>query len=698
MSFLDPENNSELSHTRNIGIMAHIDAGKTTTTERILFYTGKNYKIGEVHDGAATMDWMEQEQERGITITSAATTCAWKNHRINIIDTPGHVDFTIEVERSLRVLDGAVAVFDGLNGVEPQTETVWRQADKHKVPRICFVNKMDRVGADFEFAVNSIHEKLGANALPVQLPVGFEDGFRGVIDLVEQKCVIWNSDNPGAVPVVSPIPTDLVELTGRARQKMIEKIVELDDSLVDLFLNGEEISVNSLRASLRKSTLSLKAFPVFCGSAFKNKGVQTLLDGIVDYLPSPLDSAPITAASVKAPETLLTIESAFEKPLVCLAFKISNDPFVGTLTYLRVYQGQIKLGDAVLNTRLGRKEKVTRLVKMHANSREEKQILRAGDIGAAVGFKFTGTGDTLTDYENQVVLEAIKFPEPVISIAIEPKSTAELDRLVTSLQKMSQEDPSFRFRNDLESGQMLISGMGELHLEIILDRLNREHKVQVNSGKPQVSYRETISKVSKAEATFSRNIGGQNQFGHVMVKIAPLERSQGVQVYNDAKADQIPTEYWTAVQAGIREALEVGYFAGYPIVDIEVRVVGGSFSETDSSELAFKIAGNMAVKEAIKLASPILLEPVARVEILTPDDFMGAAIADCNSRRGHVLSMSQRGNSQVVVAEIPLAALFGYATDLRSVTQGRASFNLEVSHYSVVPTKQSSEILAKLGR
>ncbi len=697
MSFKDPKTKDELKWTRNIGIMAHIDAGKTTTTERILYYTGRNYKVGEVHEGNTTMDWMEQEQERGITITSAATTTEWKDHRINIIDTPGHVDFTIEVERSLRVLDGAVAVFDAVNGVEPQSETVWRQADKHKVPRICFINKMDRVGADFKMSYESITEKLGANPVPVQIPVGAEDKYEGVIDLMTLKMIQWQGDTVDTKYFEKEIPADLKASAEQMRAQMIEKIADLDEKIMERYLGGEDISIADLKASLRKGTIELNAFPVFCGSAFKNKGVQTLLDGVLDYLPSPIDIPDIVGMDPKDENESVVCKTDFDVDPVALAFKIMTDSY-GVLTFVRVYSGVLNNESYLLNPRKDKKERVSKLLKMHANSREEVKELKAGDIGAVLGLKLTQTGDTLCAPKYPVILESIRFPDPVISIAIEPKSTEDQNKLSAAVEKLMQEDPSFSIRTDAETGQQLISGMGELHLEIIIDRLKREHKVNVNKGQPQVSYREAITQPAQAEGKFIRQSGGQGQYGHVVIKIQPLEAGKGFQFKNEIKAGKIPAEFIPAAEQGIKEAMENGVLAGFQMLDIKVTLVDGSFHETDSSEIAFKIAGSIAFKEASKQAAPILLEPISKLEIITPEEFMGAIIGDLNARRGKVHKMDPRGNAQIIRAEAPLATLFGYATDIRSLTQGRATFSMEPSHYAPVPPKVQDEILTRMGR
>lgn len=697
MSFKDPQTIDELKWTRNIGIMAHIDAGKTTTTERILYYTGKNYKIGEVHDGNTTMDWMVQEQERGITITAAATTCYWKDHRINIIDTPGHVDFTIEVERSLRVLDGAVAVFDGVNGVEPQSETVWRQADKYHVPRICFINKMDRIGADFFMSVDTIRDRLGANSVIIQLPIGSEDQFKGHVDLFKMKAIVWESDNKDSVPTEVEIPKELRSDSESMRTKMVEAIVEFDDKLMEKYLNEEQIPEAELIAGLRKGVVSLRAFPILCGASFKNKGVQTLLDAIVHFLPNPLDIPPVVGHVPDKPEKEVECKTDFKEEVAALAFKVSTDSY-GNLVYLRVYSGVIESGMALFNPTKDKKERIGTLVKMHANSREEVKVLKAGDIGAAVGLKLTTTGDTLCSVKRPVLLEPIRFPEPVISLAIEAKSTADQDKMHSALQKLLTEDPSFQVRTDAETGQTLISGMGELHLDIIMDRLLREHKVQVNRGAQQVSYREAITQKSEGEGKFIRQTGGHGQYGHVIIKAEPLERGKGFEFKNLIKEGVIPKVYIPAVQQGIKESLENGVLAGYQTVDLKVSLVGGSYHDVDSSEIAFKIAGSMALKDALSKAKPELLEPISRLEIITPEEFMGSVIGDLNSRRGKVHSMTPKGKVQILKAEAPLSTLFGYATDLRSLTQGRATFSLEPSHYAFVPPKIQTEILTRLGR
>jgi elongation factor G len=673
--------------------MAHIDAGKTTTTERILYYTGVTYKIGEVHDGTAVMDWMVQEQERGITITSAATTCFWKDSKINIIDTPGHVDFTIEVERSLRVLDGAVAVFDSVSGVEPQSETVWRQANKYGVPRIAFMNKMDRVGADFFASVNSMVERLDANPVPVQIPIGTEDGFRGPVDLVRMKAIYYDDETLGANYTEGDIPEDLFPVAKQYREKMIESLADVDDSIMEKYLGKEEISTEEIKAVLRKGTLEKRITPVICGSAFRNKGVQLLLDAIVDYLPSPLDIPPI-AGTVPNSESVIVRQANDTDPFSAIAFKVMTDPFVGQLTFIRVYSGVLSAGSYIYNSTKDKKERVGRLLKMHANKREEVKDVSAGDIAAVVGLKHTLTGDTLCDEKNPIVLEAMEFPEPVMSVAIEPKTKADQERLSQSLAKLAQEDPSFRVSFNEETGQTIISGMGELHLEIIVDRLLREFKVGANVGKPQVAYKETIRSVAKAEGKFVRQTGGRGQYGHVYIEIEPLEPGKGFEFENKVVGGTIPREYVPAVEKGIREAADRGFLAGYPLVDIKAKLYDGSYHEVDSSEMAFKIAGSMAFKEAAKKAKPVLLEPVMSVEVVTPEEYLGDVIGDLNSRRGRVQHIEKRGNVQVIKGQSPLAEMFGYATDLRSKTQGRATYTMQFSHYYEVPKGVSEGIIA----
>jgi elongation factor G len=674
--------------------MAHIDAGKTTTTERILYYTGVSHKIGEVHEGTATMDWMAQEQERGITITSAATTCHWGDNRINIIDTPGHVDFTIEVERSLRVLDGAVAVFCSVGGVEPQSETVWRQADKYCVPRIAFINKMDRVGADFFRGVSMIRDRLKANPVPIQLPIGSEDTYKGVIDLVTMKAIVWDNENLGATFQVGEIPADLLPEAVEYREKMVEEIASHDDDLMEKYLGGEELTEAEIRFAIRKATIDIKICPVICGSAFKNKGVQHLLDSVVDYLPSPLDIPAIKGLDYKGNE--IERMASDEEPFAALAFKIMTDPFVGQLCFFRVYSGILNSGSYVYNSTKEKKERIGRLLKMHANKREEIKEVYAGDIAAAVGLKYTTTGDTLCPEDSPVILESIEFPEPVIAIAIEPKTKADQERLGISLQKLASEDPSFRVRTDEETGQTIISGMGELHLEIIVDRLMREFKVEANVGKPQVAYRETVTRKVKVEGKFVRQSGGRGQYGHVWIEIEPQEPGKGYEFVDAIKGGVVPREYIPAVDKGIQEAMETGVLAGYPTVDFKVSLIDGSYHEVDSSEMAFKIAGSMAFKEAASKAGPVILEPIMSVEVVVPEEYMGDVIGDLNSRRGRIMGMEGRAGAQVVTSMVPLAQMFGYATDLRSATQGRATYTMTFDHYEQVPKSVADEIVAKV--
>ena len=682
-----------LEKVRNIGIMAHIDAGKTTTTERILYYTGINYKIGEVHEGSATMDWMEQEQERGITITSAATTCEWDDHRINIIDTPGHVDFTMEVERSLRVLDGAVALFDSVAGVEPQSETVWRQADKYGVPRIAFINKMDRVGADFEMSVGMIEDRLGSNPVRLNLPIGAEEDFAGVVDLVKMKALLWDTENMGASYREDDIPADLAADAEKYREALIEGAAESDDGLMEKYLEGGEIELDELKAAIRKGTLAGSMVPVLCGTAFKNKGVQPLLDAVVDYLPSPVDKKDVEG--VDAQGNPATRPSSDDAPFSALAFKIMADPFVGSLTFFRVYSGSMETGTHVYNSVRQRKERIGRILKMHANKREEIKDAVAGDIAAAAGLKDTRTGDTLCDERDPVILESIDFPDPVIDIAIEPKTKSDQEKLGVGLGKLAAEDPSFRVRSDEETGQTIIAGMGELHLEIIVDRLKREFNVEANVGKPQVAYRETISSPVSQETKFSRQTGGRGQFGHVILEVEPQEAGGGIVFEDTIKGGNIPKEYIPAVEKGVREALETGVMAGYPVVDVKITLKDGSYHEVDSSEMAFKIAGSMAVKDACRKASPVLLEPMMSVEVVTPEEFMGDVIGNLSSRRGKVQGMEPRGGAQVVNAEVPLKEMFGYATEMRSMTQGRANYSMQFSQYEAAPSSVSEEITAK---
>jgi elongation factor G len=684
-----------LDKTRNIGIMAHIDAGKTTTTERILYYTGINYKIGEVHEGTATMDWMVQEQERGITITSAATTCLWRDHRVNIIDTPGHVDFTIEVERSLRVLDGAVGVFCSVGGVEPQTETVWRQADKYQVPRIAFVNKMDRLGADFFRVVQMSKDRLGARAVPLQLPIGAEDKFVGIIDLVRMKAVVWEDESLGAKFRDEAIPEEMAPVAAEYREKLIEAVADSDETIMEKYLEGREISQAELINAIRSATLAIKIIPVLCGSAFRNKGVQPLLDAVVEYLPSPLDIPPVKGID---PDSQTSDERPpnDDAPFSALAFKIMTDPFVGTLSFFRVYSGSLTAGASVYNSTKGKRERIGRLLKMHANKREEIKEVYAGDIAAAVGLRTATTGDTLCDENHPIILESIEFPEPVISIAIEPKSKADQEKLGLSLQKLATEDPSFRVRTDEETGQTIISGMGELHLEIIVDRLLREFNVGANVGKPQVAYKETVRKSVEQQGKFIRQTGGRGQYGDVWIKLEPQQPGTGFEFVDAIKGGSIPREYIPAVEKGVKEATENGALAGYPIVDVKVTLFDGSYHDVDSSEIAFKIAGSMAFKQAARKANPVLLEPIMSVEVVVPEDFMGDVIGDLNSRRGKVLGMDTRPAAQAIDARVPLAQMFGYATDLRSMTQGRATYTMQFSHYEPVPANVAEGIIAKL--
>jgi elongation factor G len=664
--------------------MAHIDAGKTTTTERILYYTGVNYKMGEVHDGAATMDWMKQEQERGITITAAATTCFWKDHRINIIDTPGHVDFTVEVERSLRVLDGAIGVFCGVAGVEPQSETVWRQADRYEVPRIAFVNKMDRIGADFPRVVNTLRDRLGATAVPLQIPIGSEEDFRGVVDLLTETAIYWDDDEHGTEFYEREIPEELVHVAAEAREHMIESVAGLDEALTAKYLDNEEISADQLRKAIREATLELKIVPVLCGSAFKNKGVQPLLDAIVDYLPSPLDVAAVEGIHPRD-ESAVVREADDNAPFSALAFKLATDQHVGHLAYVRVYSGHAKTGDQVLNASRGRKERIGRLLQMHANKRQDLDEIWAGDIAAVVGLKEVATGETLCDAQKPVILESLDFPEPVLSIAIEPRTTADMEKLSTSLQRLVHEDPSFRVAVDSETGQTIISGMGELHLEIITDRLVREFKVGANVGKPQVAYRETITETAKVEGRYVKQTGGSGDFAVVKIEVSPGEPGSGFSFESTIKGGAIPKEFVSSVRAGCEEVTQSGMLAGYPVVDVAVRLVDGQAHDVDSSERSFKIAGSIAMKDALRDASPILLEPIMAVEVVTPEEFFGGVQGDLNSRRGNITGFERRGTAQVVAAEVPLAEMFGYVGSLRSMTQGRATYTMQFSHYLQVP-------------
>ncbi|MCA1032759.1 elongation factor G [Bacillus timonensis] len=682
-----------LANTRNIGIMAHIDAGKTTTTERVLYYTGRIHKIGETHEGASQMDWMEQEQERGITITSAATTAQWKGHRVNIIDTPGHVDFTVEVERSLRVLDGAVAVLDAQSGVEPQTETVWRQATTYGVPRVVFVNKMDKIGADFLYSVKTLHERLQANAHPIQLPIGAEDQFEAIIDLVEMNATFYGNDL-GTEIEVREIPEEHRELAEEYREKLVEAVAELDEELMEKYLGGEEISNEELKAAIRKGTVNVEFYPVICGSAFKNKGVQKMLDAVIDYLPSPID-VPAIKGTLPDTEEEVTRESSDEGPFAALAFKVMTDPYVGKLTFFRVYSGTLDSGSYVQNSTKGKRERVGRILQMHANSREEISKVHSGDIAAAVGLKDTTTGDTLCDDKNPVILESMQFPEPVIQLSVEPKSKADQDKMGTALQKLSEEDPTFRAHTDAETGQTIIAGMGELHLDIIVDRMKREFKVEANVGAPQVAYRETFRGSAKVEGKFARQSGGRGQFGHVWIEFEPNEEGKGFEFENKIVGGVVPREYIPAVQAGLEDAMQNGVLAGYPLIDVKAALVDGSYHDVDSSEMAFKIAASMALKNAVSKCSPVILEPMMKVEVVIPDEYMGDIMGGITSRRGRVEGMEARGNAQVVRAMVPLSEMFGYATSLRSNTQGRGVFTMHFDHYEEVPKSIAEEIIKK---
>ena len=704
---------AKVEDIRNIGIMAHIDAGKTTTTERILFYTGVNYKIGEVHDGAATMDWMQQEQERGITITAAATTCSWRGHRINIIDTPGHVDFTVEVERSLRVLDGAIAVFCGVGGVEPQSETVWRQADRYNVPRVAFVNKMDRMGANFENVVSMIEDRLGARPLPVQLPIGSEDAFSGVVDLVDRKALFWDNEGLGAEFESREIPSDMVDEAELARERLVERLADFDDELMARYLDGEEISVDELRAAIRRSTLSLDLVPVLCGAAFKNKGVQPLLDAVIDYLPSPVDVPAVEGlrpavdsgkrASKSSKKALRDSEREGEilhrradddEPFAALVFKIQTDKHAGSLAYLRVYSGTAKAGQSLLNASTGTKERVGRFLQMHANKRQEVESVHAGDIVVAIGLKSVVTGQTLCSVKDPILLESLDFPDPVISIAIEPKTTADMDKLGQSLDRLTVEDPSFKVSTDVETGQLIISGMGELHLEIIVDRLLREFGVDANVGRPQVAYKETVSVTAKGKGEYIKQTGGSGEFAIVELEVMPTETGSGFEFEIATRGGSIPTDFISSVEQGCRDALESGHLGGYPVVDVKIRLIGGTAHETDSSERAFQIAGAMAANDGLRQAAPILLEPVMGVEVVTPKEFRGAIQGDLNGRRGQIKGIEMRGTSQVVRAEVPLSEMFGYVSSVRSMTQGRASYTMQFSHYAPVPDAVTKGIVA----
>ncbi|MFS0865292.1 elongation factor G [Fredinandcohnia sp. 179-A 10B2 NHS] len=682
-----------LENTRNIGIMAHIDAGKTTTTERVLYYTGRIHKIGETHEGASQMDWMEQEQERGITITSAATTAQWKGHRVNIIDTPGHVDFTVEVERSLRVLDGAVAVLDAQSGVEPQTETVWRQATTYGVPRVVFVNKMDKIGADFLYSVGTIHDRLQANAHPIQLPIGAEDQFEGIIDLIEMKATFYANDL-GTDMEDREIPEEYMEQATEYREKLVEAAADLDEELMEKYLAGEEITNEELKAAIRKGTVNVEFYPVICGSAFKNKGVQKMLDAVIDYLPSPLD-VPAIKGTIPDTEEEVERHSDDNEPFSALAFKVMTDPYVGKLTFFRVYSGTLNSGSYVQNSTKGKRERVGRILQMHANSREEISVVHAGDIAAAVGLKDTTTGDTLCDEKDLVILESMQFPEPVIQLSVEPKSKADQDKMTTALQKLQEEDPTFRAHTDQETGQTIIAGMGELHLDILVDRMKREFKVEANVGAPQVAYRETFRSSAQVEGKFARQSGGRGQYGHVWIEFSPNEEGKGFEFENGIVGGVVPREYIPAVQAGLEESLDRGVLAGYPLVDIRARLYDGSYHDVDSSEMAFKIAASMALKNAASKCNPVILEPVMRVEVVIPEEYMGDIMGGITSRRGRVEGMEARGNAQVVRAMVPLSEMFGYATSLRSNTQGRGVFTMHFDHYEEVPKSISEEIIKK---
>ena len=685
-----------IERVRNIGIMAHIDAGKTTTTERILYYTGKTYKIGEVDEGSTEMDWMEQERERGITITSATTTCFWRDHRINIIDTPGHVDFTVEVERSLRVLDGAVAIFDAVAGVEPQSETVWRQADKYHVPRIAFVNKMDRMGADFDRCVQMIGERLGASPIVVQLPIGKEDRFEGVVDLVRMKAVIWDEETLGASYKEEEVPEPMKARAQKARERLLETLAEVDEQFLTRYVDGIAVGPEEIKAAIRGAALKMLLFPVLAGASFKNKGVQLLLDAVVDYLPSPTDLPPIEGIDPRTGKPAVRIAKA-TGPFAALAFKIMSDPYVGQLAFFRVYSGTLTAGSHIYNATRDNRERVGRILRMHANKREEIKEVSAGDIAAAVGLRGTRTGDTICDEAHPIVLESIDFPEPVIAVAIEPKTKEGQDRLSAGLAALANEDPTFRARTDEETGQTIISGMGELHLEIIVDRLLREFKVEANVGKPEVAYRETLTSPAEAEGRFVRQTGGRGQYGHAWVKVEPVPAGSGFEFVNKIVGGAIPKEYIPAAEKGIREAMQAGMLAGYPVVDVKVTLFDGSYHEVDSSEMSFKIAGSMAFKEAAKRAKPVLLEPIMQVDVVTPEEFLGEVIGDLNSRRGRVLGVEARSAAQMIRAEVPLSEMFGYATDLRSATQGRATHTMQFSRYEAIPSTIAEEIVTRMG-
>ncbi len=684
-----------LDHVRNIGIIAHIDAGKTTVSERILYYTGKNYKIGEVHEGAATMDWMEQEKERGITITAAATTCFWADHTINIIDTPGHIDFTIEVQRSLRVLDGAVTVFDGVAGVEAQSETVWRQADKYKVPRICFVNKLDRIGADFKYVVKTIQDRLGAKVAVMQLPIGTEDQLKGVVDLLKNKAIVWHSDDLGKEAVEEDVPADMKEDVEKYRSKLIEQIAETDEALLEKYFAGEELPIDELKKALRKAVINVEIFPILAGSALKNKGVQPMLDAVVDYLPSPLEKPPVVGTDPKDPEKEIVRKIDDSEPFTALAFKVATDPFVGSLTFFRVYAGTLKAGSYVLNTSKGEKERVGRIVRLHANSREDVAEVYTGEIAAAVGLKNTTTGDTLCVESSPIILERISVPEPVLKMSIEPKTKADQEKMGAALQRLAAEDPTLRLSQDDTTNQTLIEGMGELHLDIIVDRMKREFSVEATKGQPQVAYKEAITKTVKQEGKYIKQSGGRGQYGHVWLEIEPLERGQGFEFVNKIFGGTIPREFIPSVEKGVKDSVSKGVIAGYPLVDVKVTVYDGSYHDVDSSDIAFQIAATMAMKEGVKNAGPVILEPVMKVEVISPDEFFGNVVGDLNSRRGRVMGTDERGNSKVIDAMVPLSEMFGYITDLRGMSQGRASYTMEFDHYEDVPRSIAEQIIGK---
>ena len=684
-----------LDKIRNIGIIAHIDAGKTTVSERILFYTGKTYKMGEVHEGAAVMDWMEQEQERGITITAAATTAFWKDHNINIIDTPGHIDFTIEVQRSLRVLDGAVTVFDGVAGVEAQSETVWRQADKYKVPRICFVNKLDRIGADFKYVIKTIQDRLGAKVAVIQLPIGEEENFKGVVDLIKNKAVVWKSDDLGKEPEEVEVPANMKEEVERHRHQLIEQIAETDEALMHKYFDGIELTEAELKVALRKAVIDVKVFPVLAGSALKNKGVQTLLDAVVDYLPSPLDVPPLKGTDVKDEEKEIERAVSDDEPFTALAFKVATDPFVGSLTFFRVYAGKLTAGSYVLNSSKGEKERVGRIVRLHANSREDVAEVYTGDIAAAVGLKATTTGDTLCDEKSPIILERIVAPEPVIKMAIEPKTKADQEKMGAALMRLAAEDPTLRLSQDATTNQTLIEGMGELHLDIIVDRMRREFNVEANKGAPQVAYKEAITKTVKQEGKYIKQTGGRGQYGHVWLEIEPLERGGGFEFVNKVFGGAIPREFIPSVEKGVRDVLSKGVIAGYPLVDVKATLYDGSYHDVDSSDVAFQIAGAMAFKEGVRKSGPVILEPIMKVEVTTPDEFFGSVVGDLNARRGKVQGSEERGNSHIVDCQVPLSEMFGYITELRGMSQGRAAYTMEFDHYEEVPRNIAEGIIGK---